>query len=189
MNRSRTIVIICAALLGAGGCSPTRPGTAPEAQNLPPFAAADAILFDDTIAPEVFGLPLQSGGPMHDPKLAERSLRSDLIAQVRVSTVTADTGTESRYHVIVTASGPPLVGQPPAEPIELLLGPTSPSLPFVRAADVGFIGRTILLFARWYNDGGRVALHWRAEADTQALRETVPKVRALDEMGAPRRNP
>ncbi len=174
-------LLLALATVASVACGPSGRPKAPLAgQQLPPYDADAATLFDDSIAPDVFGASVDGSEAANDPVLASRTAQAESVLPVRVSTVTSDTGGESpSYTLMLQPAGPPLAGKPLTRPIGVEIGPDSPSYAFVHSADSTLVGREFILFFRHYNEQGQTTLHWRGEADTAALRSAVERARLV----------
>src|SRR5262245_40412625 len=62
----------------------------------PDYRPEYAVVFDDLLAPELFGFDLEGRNPVEDPKLRERTLRADLIVPARVETLSRLGGVENK---------------------------------------------------------------------------------------------
>jgi hypothetical protein len=171
----RLPVILALALGGPGGCG----GHAASAADadLPPYTPEAAVLFDDVLAPAVFGFDPEGRAPARDPKLKERTRQADFVAPSRVETVSRVGGLEHKgaYEVTLVVSGPPLVGEPGSAPLVLYVPSTSPSYSWVDGAGARWVGSRLLLFGRYYRDGAAVVLHFRGEPDTPDVRASVQR--------------
>jgi hypothetical protein len=178
--------LIVAAMLALDGCAPPASGdqAAASATDLPPFTAAEAALFDDTIALVVFGSDLDQSDPAKDPKLAERVARADVVVPVKISTVTSDSGGEvGGYLLTVVPTGAALHGSSDSQPITLEVSSRSPAYPFVKSADATLVGRPLILILRRYAVDGAVVPHFRMEPDTDEVRKAIAEASALEELG------
>jgi hypothetical protein len=166
-----------------GGSTPAQdPG---ERERLPEFTAAEASLFDDSIALGVFGAELTDAEAGDDTKLSERTVRADAVVPVKVSTVTSDSvGETERFELEVTPWAASLAGAAQAAPITLQVSQRSPSFPFVKSAGTTLVGAKLILFFRRYDQDGRASVHWRLEADSNEVRKVVEQARAAaDKLG------
>jgi len=165
--------------LALAACTPTPSGppTGP-GPILAPYAGPDLQLFDDTLAPEVFGAFPDSSDP-----LAARARSAEGVVPVRVRTVTRDTtGEVESYTVDVVPSGPALKGPNPTTSLALTVPTSGASFPLVRASEAGLVGSGLLLFYKRFQDRGAVVLHWRAELDTPRVRKVVEEATLLGEL-------
>jgi hypothetical protein len=162
-------------LLAALGCA-GHPPKAPYA-DAAPYTPEAAVLFDDVIAPAVFGFDPEGRNPARDPKLRDRTRLAEFVVPARVETVSRSGGVEHKgaYEVTLVAVGTPLVGAAVEGPFVLNVPSTSPSYSWVDGAGARWVGSRLLLFGRHYHDGGAVALHFRCEPDTPEVRATVQR--------------
>jgi hypothetical protein len=173
--------ILLALAVGCGGGSSRRIVIAPEYQ--PEFA----VVFDDLLAPELFGFDPEGRNPVKDPKLRERILRSDLIQTVKVETLSRVGGVENKgaYEVTLVPFGPALSGTTPTQPLILNVGANSPTYPWVEGAGARWVGTKLILFAKRFRTkkGGKPGegdvIHYRGEPDTPAMREAINRHLAL----------
>ena len=169
------------------GCGPDAPPSAvpTEAAGLPSYVAAEAAVFDDTFAPEVFGLVPEPTSD-DEKKLMERLEHADSVVRAQISTVTSDRqkGGAPNYQLVLRAVGPAISGRPATEPIPVGLSSSSPSYPLVAAAEESLVGRVVVFFFRRYNEKGNVAIHWHAEADTERTAAAIARARLLGEARA-----
>lgn len=162
-------------------CGPAeRPGAAPSAAEFPPYAGGDTLLFDDTFAPEVFGMALGTTG---DNQLQARAQAADSIERVRVATISSEGDSATpRYSLVLVPIAPPLAGPGNGDGVSVEVIANSPSYPLVRSADRDLVGKTFILLSKRYNDSGHIALHWRGVPDTDNVRATVQRARALHDL-------
>jgi hypothetical protein len=178
--RLTATAFFCCAALGCGGTE--RSAATPEAEGLPPYTPADAAVFDDSLAPEVFGMSLDGSAPERDPKLSVRTQEADSVVRAKVSTVTSDRSEAPTYQLVLAPLAAPISGAPVNEPIEVWVTPQSSAYPYVRSADAGLVGKSVVLFFRRFDDRGEAKIHWHAEADTDAIRLAVERAKALEEV-------
>lgn len=167
--------ILLALAVGCGGGDSKLIVIAPEYQ--PEFA----VVFDDLLAPELFGFDPEGRNPVKDPKLRERVLRSDLIQSVKVETLSRIGGVEKKgaYEVVLVPFGPALAGTTPTQALTLTIGAGSPTYPWVEGAGARWVGTKLILFAKRFRtiNGGKPGegdvIHYRGEPDTPAMREAI----------------
>lgn len=178
--------LLAVAAVSSVACGPPdQPKIAPAAQQLPPYSAQAETLFDDSIAPDVFGASVDGVDAANDPALQSRTQESESVLPVRVSTVTSDSeGANPTYTLMLQPVGPALAGKPWTRPIGVEIGPENPSYVFVHSADSTLVGKEFILFFRHFDQQGRITLHWRAEADTSALRAAVQRARLVGGFGS-----
>ena len=159
--------------------------SAPTAQPLPAWQGHSQEVFDDGIDPSAVGLTLDSGNPRLDPALRERAQMGEVVARVRVQTVTVDSvGEQSSYHLGLQVGVPPL-----AEPkipdlhFELSIRPTNRSFTVVKAFESRLRGSTFVGFLhRFQGEGGEAEVHWHLSADTAEVAAAVKEAVALREL-------
>jgi hypothetical protein len=162
---------------GAVGCGGSQPPPGEPDPSLPPYTPEAAVLFDDVLAPAVFGFDPEGRNPARDPKLRERTRLAQFILPARVETVSRVGGVEHKgaYEITLAPIGPPLVGDPSGTPLVLNVPATSPSYSWVDGAGAHWVGSHLLLFARHYQDAGTSTLHFRCEPDTPEVRASVQR--------------
>ncbi len=174
---------LATALLALACQPPEQAQTPPPAAALPAYSTQAATLFDDSMAPDIFGA-VPDTDAASDPVLASRTQQAEAVLPVRVQTVTSDSGGDNPdYTLVLQPAGPALAGHAGPEEISIEVEPTSPAYPFVHSADSTLVGKEFILFFRHYNQEGRTTLHWRAEADTPALRAAVEQARLVGGFG------
>jgi hypothetical protein len=169
--------------LGLGGqlgCARGRGADAP-VESLASYSPEAAVLFDDVLAPAVFGFDTEARDPASDPHLKERTRQAEFVVPARVETVSRVGGVKhsGSYEVTVAVTGPALVGDVEGTPLVLTVPATNPSYAWVDGAGVKWLGTRMLVFVRHYRDGNASALHFRCEPDTPAMRGAVQRAAAL----------
>jgi len=161
-------------LSGCGGRP--APAEAPDS-TLAPYSPEAAVLFDDVLAPAVFGFDPEGRNPAADPKLKERTRQAEFVLAARVETVSRTGGVAHRgaYEITLAPSNPPLVGDAPTGPVVLSVPATSPSYAWVDGAGVKWVGSRLLVFGRHFRDGNAGTLHFRCEPDTPEVRAVVQR--------------
>lgn len=169
--------LIVLAALGAVGCGASHDSASSPNASLPSYTPEAAVLFDDVLAPAVFGFDPEGRNPARDPKLRERTRQAEFILPARVETVSRVGGVERKgaYEVSLAPSGPALVGEPGDTPLVLSVPVTSPSYSWVDGAGAHWVGSHLLLFARRYREGTATTLHFRCEPDTPEVRASVQR--------------
>ena len=178
-------LLALAAVSGIACGPPDQPKTASAARQLPPYIGEATTLFDDSIAPGVFGTAVDAADAASDPELPRWTTQSETVVPVRVSTVTCDSqGDKPTYTLMLQPAGPPLAGRALGQPVGVEIGPENPSYAFVHSADSTLVGKEFILFFRHFDEEGRITLHWRAEADTPALRAAIQRARLVGGFGS-----
>jgi len=169
--------LLLGSLAVALGCAGGQPPASEPDPSLPPYTPEAAVLFDDVLAPAVFGFDPEGRNPARDPKLRERTRLAKFIVPARVETVSRVGGVEHRgaYEITLAPSGPPLAGELGGTPLVLNVPATSPSYSWVDGAGAHWVGSHLLLFARPYKDGAATRLHFRCEPDTPEMRAAVQR--------------
>jgi hypothetical protein len=172
---SRLTALFVIGLFGPLGCAGHHAAT-PQ-PSAAPYTPEAAVLFDDVLAPAVFGFDPEGRNPARDPKVRERTRQAEFVVPARVETVSRIGGIEHKgsYEITLVASGPPLVGETDGAPFVLNVPSTSPSYSWVDGAGAAWVGSRLLLFGRRYQDGGVTVLHFRGEPDTAEVRATVQR--------------
>jgi hypothetical protein len=134
------------------------------------------VLFDDELAPAVFGFDPEGRNPAKDPKLKERTRLAEFVVVARVETVSR-TGLEHHgsYELTLDPAGAPLAGDEPAGPIFLTVPATNPSYGWVDGAGARWVGSRLIVFGRHYRAEHGAALHFRCEPDTPEMRAAIDR--------------
>ena len=149
------------------------------AKTLPEYGPADAALFDDTLAPEIF--ETDGIGPTEPiEKLQERVVLSEGVVPMRITTVTRDTRDGSYgYELVLVPIGPPLVGATLPGATTIVVIQESPSFPQVQSAEATLVGVSLIFFYRHYTAEDSKEIHWRAEPNTDEVRLAVSRATAI----------
>jgi hypothetical protein len=177
------IVLVLALLCGGvvTACGPPAPRIASAVGSLPEYEADGAALFGDVLGDAVFGVPA-SGPPHRDARLRDRARFADFVAPVWISTVTEERlGGAGEYVLSLAPAGAALKGEAPASTFDVRVLHDSPTRSRIDVAGRRFVGRRVLLFARWFADRGAPTLHWYGEIDALPVRAVVLEVKSLDE--------
>jgi hypothetical protein len=166
---------------GATACSGERRAADTPDTRLVGYSPEEAVLFDDVLAPAVFGFDPEGRNPARDPKLRERTRRAEFVAAARVETVSRVGGIENRgaYEITLAPATPSLIGDAGTAPIVLNVSATSPSYAWVDGAGVKWVGSRLVVFGRRYREGNATTLHFRCEPDTPEVRAAVERNAAL----------
>jgi hypothetical protein len=169
------MAVVALVALAAAGCSGGH-SAAPE-NSLASYSPEAAVLYDDVLAPAVFGFDPEGRNPATDPKLKERTRQAEFVLVARVETVSRVGGVEHRgaYEVTLAPLGAPLVGDAPDGPLVLRLPVTSPSYSWFDGAGPRWVGSQLLVFGRHYREGDVLTLHFRCEPDTAEVRAAVER--------------
>ncbi len=168
-----------AALVGGVACASGQEIVQTPFDELPPYTESEQAIFNDAIAPEVFGLEVDRGAFEEEPHFVEAAQFSDHILRAKLKTVTADRlGDQQRYRIVLQPLGTPIVGHPLTQEIELMVGRASPSINLLRTMASGVVGRTTVIFLREYRLDEQRVLHFRAEPDSDAVIAAVRAARS-----------
>lgn len=173
--------------LGAAGCAGAAPAgsTAEDVSGLAPWDGAAREAFGDRIEPTAVGLSMDTASPRSDPLFRERAQTADLVAHVKVTTVTADTiGEDVTYHLSLQAVDPPLAtAQIAARRFELSIGRNGPAYPIAKAFEGRLRGLTFIAFIRQFvGPEGEPVIHWHLAADTADVVSAVQEAVVLKEL-------
>jgi hypothetical protein len=175
-----------AAVVSAGcGAAQAGPGT-PSGAAPPRWEGRAHELFDDNIDPASVGLSMD-GGPAarSDPLIRERAQTADLVARLRVQTVTVDSvGEESTYHLGLEVGFPALATPKiPDRTVEVSIRSGSAAFGIARQFDARLRGRTFIGFVeRFSTEDGEAVLHFHLSADTADVAAAVKEAVALREI-------
>jgi hypothetical protein len=179
------VLAITIAAVSVAGCEPTQPGRSAAGANLPRWEPRAQQVFDDNIDPAAVGLSMDGPSPRSDAFLRERAQTADVVARVRVQTVTVDSvGDQKTYHLGIQVGVPTLV-KPRVEErsFELSIKPSSGAFGIARAFDARLRGQTFVGFVkRFSSELGEVEVHWHLSPDTAEVVSAVKEAVALREM-------
>ena len=189
-TRSPALVLaVMAGCLTLAACSdPPRASNPTTVTSWPAFDENMHSLFNDVIHPSAVGLSLDGGNPAQDPLLGARVLAADLVARVKVSTVTRDkVGAKVTYYLNLQVGRPPLVDPKwDVSSIELAIHRSTGAFGIVHSLDNTMQGRTFIAFVRRFasSDPGEAGpqLHWHLTADTPDVAQAIAETSALGEI-------
>ncbi len=187
VTRILTLAPLCATALalGAAGCDPGPPAKSALSSGLPRWEGHAAEVFDDNIDPAAVGLSLDGPSPRSDAHLRERAQTADVVARVRVQTVTVDSaGERQTYHLGIQVGVPTLTeAKVPDRSFELSIMPTSGAFGIARSFDARLRGQTFVGFIKRYGtDDGDVQVHWHLAPDTAEVVAAIKEALALREI-------
>jgi hypothetical protein len=171
----RGVLGVALAGLASAACSRGGQGKDANAPTFPEYSGADALVFDDVLAPALFGFDLQARNPALDPKLRQRTRLADYVMPVRVDSLSRSGG---GYELTLSATGPALAGEH-AGPIALLVPAGSPSHAWVEGAGPTFAGSRMIVFCKTFQKGDAQIVHFRGEPDTPDVRKAIERDAAL----------
>lgn len=187
IQRVSTVLALSLALLGAGlaGCGPSEPAKNASGAGLPRWEGRASQVFDDNIDPAAVGLSLDGPSPRSDAFLRERAQTADVVARVRVQTVTVDSaGEHQTYHLGIQVGVPTLTeAKVPDRTFELNIKSQSGAFGIARSFDSRLRNQTFVGFIkRFGTDDGDVAVHWHLSPDTAEVVTAVKEAVALGEV-------
>lgn len=169
----------------AASCGGSQSGAADGAAGLPPWEGEVQRAFSDDIDPAAVGLSLGGPSPRADGFLRHRAQTADIVARVRVQTVTVDrVGEAITYHLGIQV-GYPALTEPriPQRTFELRIGPDSPGYAVAKAFDTRLSGMTFVGFIKEFvGEDGQPEIHWHLSPDTAEVAAAVREAVALQEM-------
>ncbi len=185
-------VLACTLMAAAGwGCGDgNRRAGRPEA-GLSPWEGQLQELFDDQIHPAAVGVSMDARSPARDPLLRLRTIHADVVARLKVQTVTRDAvGARASYSLSLSLVGAPFTRPKlDATQFDLVIRQDSPAFGLAQYLEgavrdkrtMQFIG-----FIRKFPAEEGPVLHWHLTADTEEVAQVVQEVAVLDEIkGAP----
>jgi hypothetical protein len=168
------------------GCGPDQPArSGASTLALPRWEGHAAEVFDDNIDPAAVGLSLEGPTPRADAHLRERAQTADVVARVRVQTVTVDSaGERQTYHLGIQVGVPTLAAARVNDrTFELSIRPQSGAFGIARSFDARLRGQTFVGFIKRYgSDDGEVQVHWHLAPDTAEVVAAVKEAVALGEV-------
>lgn len=148
-------------------------------EDLPTYDAAASRVFDDSIAPEVFGLQVDRTDSEKDPLFKQRCEEADHVLHVKLRTIREERFEDAlRYRIVVQPLGQPIVGGPMVGELELSVGRASPSLSMLRSMSLEAVGAKFLLLLKRYRLKDEPVLHFRGEPESPAIIEAIRRVRS-----------
>lgn len=181
-HRCLALVIV----LGLAACAPVpKSDGARPTWELPAYKGQEVGLFNDSLAGGIFGVSVGDDDPEADPMLAQRVALADGVVAVRLMTLNEDArGGVISYQLVLNQKGDVLLGEALTGPLSVTLDHDNPSVTFLRAASSRLVGTTMILLMRHYNQDGVPVVHFRAEADNDAVRKAINRAKLLRELGS-----
>lgn len=167
-NRERCLLHLVGtlSLASCSGPSTEQAASAQPTEQLPVYDQEAAQVFDDSIAPEVFGLQVERTNPAKDRVLRARSRGADHITRVKLRTILEERFAESlRYRIVVQPLEEPIFGGTLPAELELTVGRASPSLSMLRTMSVEAVGAKFILLLKRYQLNSEPVFHFRGEPD------------------------
>jgi hypothetical protein len=174
-----------AAGVGSAGCDLSEPARNASTLALPHWEGHAKDVFDDIIDPAAVGLSLDGPSPRQDRNLRERAQTADVVARVRIQTVTVDSvGDQQTYHIGIQVGVPTLTeAKVPDRTFELSIRSTSNSFGIARSFDARLRGKTFVGFVKRFGaEDGELAVHWHLAPDTAEVVAAVKEAVVLREI-------
>lgn len=168
----------------AGACSGGPPANAMDASGLPRWQGQLQTLFDDQIDPSAVGLALDGSSPAENPLLRHRTTQADVVARMRVQTVTHESvGAKARYLLTLQVGVPTLMpAKLPDRTFELTIPSTSPAFGIVDRLGHQLRGETFIGFVRRFAGQDGPEVHWHLTADTPDVARVIREHAVLEEL-------
>ena len=179
------VAVLAVGSLPLAACEPSQPGKMAAGANLPKWEARSRMIFDDNIDPAAVGLSMDGPSPRNDAFLRERAQTADVVARVKVQTVTVDSvGEQKTYHLGIQVGVPTLVAAKVDDrTFELSIKPTSGAFGIAKAFDARLRGQTFIGFIkRFSSEDGEIEVHWHLSPDTAEVVTAIKEAVALREM-------
>jgi hypothetical protein len=185
--RAAVVLALAGGTAGAtSGCEPMPPAQGATPGGLARWEGHAREVFDDNIDPASVGLTMDGPSPRNDPHLRERAQTADVVARVKVQTVTVDSvGDTQTYHLGIQVGVPTLAeAKVPDRAFELSIKQTSDAFGIAKSFDNRLRGHTFVGFMKRFNsDDGDAVLHWHLAPDTAEVAAAVKEAVALKEIG------
>jgi len=144
---------------------------------LPDYGAQMRILFDD----ELGGVSLEGGATPTTAEsmklLSRRILGASSVIACQIRTLTEGSAGDATYaRLEFRGVGQSLSHGGRAECPTIAVSPQSYSFLLIRHSSKELIGRSIVLFLRYFNERGQETLHWHGEPDGPWIREEVKRI-------------
>jgi hypothetical protein len=141
-------------------------------------------LFNDEINPSAVGLSVDGGSPAADPRLRRRAEAAELVARLRVQTVTRDSvGAKVTYVLGMQVGVPPLL---PTEvedgSVELSITPESTAFAIVQRLENSLRGKTFIGLVRRFSGKDGPVWHWHLTADSAEVAQVIEEVAVMEEL-------
>jgi hypothetical protein len=189
---AKTLAVPLALLAGVlatavvtAGCDPAEPAKNASTLALPHWEGHAREVFDDVIDPAAVGLTLEGPSPRQDAHLRERAQTADVVARVRIQTVTVDSvGELQTYHIGIQVGVPTLTeAKVPDRTFELAIRANSGSFGIARSFDARLRGKTFVGFVKRYGgEDGEMVVHWHLAPDTAEVVAAVKEAVVLREI-------
>jgi len=185
VTKTLALSLAVASGLWAMACEPGQPAKGASTAALPRWDGHVREVFDDNIDPAAVGLSLDGPSPRLDAHLRERAQTADVVARVRVQTVTVDSvGDQQTYHLGIQIGVPTLTeAKLPDRTFELSIRQQSSAFGIAKSFDARLRGQTFVGFVkRFGSDDGETTVHWHLAPDTAEVVSAVKEAVVLREI-------
>lgn len=183
LGRALVLAVTLVSALPSLGCGGARADLGPDA---PRWEGHLAQAFPDDIEPGALGLPSSAPRPAIDRALRERTLLAEVIARVRVQTVSVErrSNGDPVFRIGLQLANPRLVDRAVLdERIEVVIVPGGAAHGLARAWDVRLQGKTFIgFFRRFAGEEGESVVHFHLARDGEDVGAAVQQVIALEEV-------
>lgn len=181
--RALLLALTLASAVPAVGCGSAQLDGGPDA---PRWEGPLLEAFPDDIEPSALGLPSGAPRPETDDALVRRTLLADVVARVRVQTVSVERRSNGApvFRLGLQLASPRLVERAELEDrIEVVIPPGGAGHGLARAWDVRLQGKTFVgFFRRFAGEEGETVVHFHLARDGEDVGRAVQQVVALEEV-------
>jgi hypothetical protein len=181
---ARRLAIAVTPALALFGCDDAndRPPVAPATQELLPWTGVQQQLFDDSIAPVSLGFSLDGHSPAKDPLLAPRAKAADLVARMRVQTMSRKRSGDRTVYMLTLQVGNPPLARPRLEAatLDLTVSEGSSMFALVSSNENSLRNRIFIGFVRRFPSPHGPVFRWHLTADTAEVAQAVQLATALE---------
>ncbi len=182
--KRREALLIPLACVVMAACGGTNSDANVPVGSFPRWEGEQRSLFDDQIDPTAVGLAMDGRSAASDPLLRRRAQSAEIVARMRVQTVTRDTvGARTSYTLILQVGMPPLLPLKfQAQTVELLITPATGAFGIVESLEASLRGRTFTGFVRRFAGVEAPELHWHLAADNAEVAQIVQEFAVMEEL-------
>jgi hypothetical protein len=172
------------ASVSASACSGDQNDAHVPVSDLPAWEKEMRDLFDDQINPAAVGLATEGTAPEADPLLRLRAQSAEVVARMKVSTITRGTAGAHTGYVLNLDVGRPLLmpGKLEDDSFELTVGPESPAFGMVQSIEHKLRDMTFIGFVKRFAGEDGPQIHWHLTADSKPVGEAIHEVKVLEEL-------
>jgi hypothetical protein len=183
MLRLSRRAFLAATVASTAACGKKKDAKVPR-KRLSPWRGELRDMFDDKIHPAAVGLAMDVSAPATDPLLRLRAQEAELVARMRIQTVTRDTvGARTTYTLSLQVGQPRLMPSSfGSDVVELSIGQDESSFGVIQSLETQLRGRMFIGFVRNFSGKDGPELHWHLTADAPEVAEVIQEVALLEEM-------